>query len=240
VSNFSTFYAGPRDLPQSTPPDPINDASDGALYGIWNGADNMSIELLQRFDMFSLGLRVPIWQTDWSRGYGLIGPRIIVMWERFKWRTVDLDFLGNGTSTNNAIYNNIVSNRLYGVHAGGGYEWFLGENPLGAFSFSLDAECGLYGDWVKGRVKYYREDEATAASRARNFFRVAPSVEAKASLWWYPWEAVQVRIGYNLLALFNTIAAERPIDFDMGVINPSFNGTTRVLHGFDIGIGFVF
>src|SRR5687767_3343487 len=119
VTNFSPLYAGPRDLPESTPPDPLNDATDTALYGIWNGADNMSIELLQRFDMFTLTCRVPTWESEYCRTYGLIGPRIIVMYERFTWRTVDLDNLGNGTSGNNAKYTNIVSNRLYGVHIGG-------------------------------------------------------------------------------------------------------------------------
>jgi len=241
VTNFSPMYAGPRDLPQSIPPDPINDATDTALYGIWNGADNMQIELLQRFDMFTLTARIPTWQSENCRTYGLIGPRIIVLYERFKWRTVDLDFLGNGTSVNNARYTNVVSNRLYGVHLGCGTEWFLGEVPiLGGFSCSLDAEAALYGDWVKGRAKYAREDEGTAASRARNFFRAAPGAEAKLSLWWYPWEAIQVRIGYNVLGLFNTIASERPIDFNMGVISPVYNQTNRIFHGFDIGIGFVF
>ncbi|MCS7047209.1 MAG: hypothetical protein NZO58_12700 [Gemmataceae bacterium] len=241
VSNFSSLYAGPRDLPQSTPPNPAVDPSATALYGIWNGADNMSIELKQRFDMVTLTARVPIWQTDVGRVYGLMGPRIIVMWDRFRWRTVDLDDQGNGTAANNAVYSNIVSNRFYGVLLGCGQEWFLGDVPvLGGFSFSLDVAGSLYGDWVKGRVRWEREDRATSASRARNFFQVAPGVEAKASIWWYPWEAVQVRIGYNVLALFNTIASERPIDFDMGVINPGFNATHRVLNGFDIGISFVF
>lgn len=241
VTNFSADYAGPRDIPESTPPDPVNDATPTALYGIWNGADNMQIELLQRFDMVTLTTRVPVWDGEYCRTYGLIGPRVITMYERFKWRTVDLDQFGIGTAANNAEYTNIVSNRLYGAFIGCGQEWFLGDVPvLGGFSFSLDAAGALYGDWVKGRAKYRREDELTSASRARNFFRVAPGLEAKASFWWYPWEAVQIRIGYNFMGLFNTIASERPIDFDMGQISPVYNQTNRLLHGFDIGIGFVF
>lgn len=241
VTNFSPYYAGPRDVPQSTPPDPVNDATATALYGIWNGADNMSIELLQRFDMVTITGRIPVWDSEMCRVYGLIGPRVITMYERFKWRTVDLDDKSVGTSANNARYTNTVSNRLYGAYIGCGQEWFLGEVPvLGGFSFSLDAAGSLYGDWVKGRAKYVREDEVTAASRARNFFQGVPGVEAKASLWWYPWEAVQIRMGYNFLALFNTMASERPIDFNMGVISPVYNQTNRVLHGFDIGIGLVF
>jgi len=241
VTNFSPYYAGPRDVPQSNPPDPVNDATATALYGVWNGADNMSIELLQRFDMVSITGRIPVWDSEYCRAYGLIGPRVITMYERFKWRTVDLDDQSIGTSANNARYTNIVSNRMYGAFVGCGQEWFLGEVPiLGGFSASLDAAGSLYGDWVKGRAKYAREDGATAASRARNFFQGVPGVEAKASLWWYPWEAVQVRMGYSFLALFNTMASERPIDFNMGVISPVYNQTNRVLHGFDIGVGFIF
>ncbi len=241
VTNFSPDYGGPRDLPTSIPPNPATDPSATALYGIWNGADNMSIELLQRFDMVTITGRVPFWQSDSCRMYGLIGPRAIVMWERFKWRTVDLDFAGFGTASNNADYTNVVAQRMYGVHVGCGQEWYLGEMPiLGAFSWSLDAEGSFYGDFVKARAKYEREDGATSASRARNFFRPVAGAEAKASLWWYPWEAVQVRIGYNFMALVNTLASERPIDFDMGVISPVYNQANRVLHGFDIGIGFVF
>jgi hypothetical protein len=240
VTNFSPLYSGPRDLPQSTPPDPLLDPSPSALYGIWNGADNMSIEFLQRYEQVDITGRIPIWQTECFRSYGLIGPRAIIMWERFKWRTVDLDFQGIGTNANNATYSNVVSNRLYGVFLGGGHEWYLGSSPIGGFSTSLDAGVGLYGDWAKGRAKYERDDHATAAQRKRNFFRPAGSLEAKGSLWWYPWEAIQVRIGYNFMALFNTLASPEPIDFNMGIIDPEFRGVSRYLHGFDVGIGFVF
>jgi hypothetical protein len=241
VSNFSPMYAGPRDVPTSTPPNPATDPTATALYGIWNGAENMSIEILQRFDMATITGRFPLWQSDDCRIYTLFGPRAIIMYERFKWRTVDLDFAGQGTDSNNADYTNVVSQRLYGLHLGVGHEWYLGEMPhLGSLSWSLDAEASLYGDWVKARVKYEREDHATAASRARNFFHLAPGVEAKASLWWYPWEAVQVRVGYNFLALFNTLASERPIDFNMGTVNPAFDSVNRIFHGLDIGVGFVF
>ncbi len=58
---------------------------------------------------------------------------------------------------------------------------------------------------------------------------------------WYPWEAIQVRIGYSFIALFNTVASPRPIDFDYGRINPQFDtGINRLFHGFDIGVALVF
>jgi hypothetical protein len=239
VTNFSPLYAGPRDIPLSQPPDPF-DPTAGALYGIWNGAENMSIEFLQRYEQVDISGRIPIWQTDSFRSYGLLGPRAIIMWERFKWRTVDLDERGNGTAANNAEYSNVVSNRLYGVVIGCGHEWFMGTTPIGGFSWSLDTAAGIYGDWTKMRAKYEREDGVTSASRKRNGFRPAGSLEAKGSLWWYPWEAVQVRMGYNLMTLLNTLASPEPIDFNMGIINPDYRHVTRYLHGFEIGIGFVF
>jgi hypothetical protein len=241
VTNFPAAYAGPRDIPTSTPASPATDPTATALYGIWNGAENMSIELLQRFDMVTITGRFPIWQSDDCRIYTLFGPRGITMYERFKWRTVDLDFAGNGTAVNNADYFNVVSQRLYGLHAGVGQEWYLGEVPhLGAVSWSLDAECSIYGDWIKGRVRYELEDHSTSASHARNFFHIAPGLEAKASLLWYPWEAIQVRVGYNIFALFNTLASERPIEFNMGTVNPAFDSVNRIFHGLDIGVAFIF
>jgi hypothetical protein len=240
VTNFSPFFAGPRDAPRSNPPDPVNDASDTAIYGIWNGADNMSIEFLQRYEQVDITARIPMWQSECYRNYGLLGPRAIIMWERFKWRTVDLDFQGQGESANNATYSNVVSNRLYGLVIGCGQEWFLGESPIGGFSFSFDVLGGVYGDWAKSRVKWERDDHVTSASRNRNYFRPGFTAEAKANLWWYPWEAIQVRVGYDAMALFNTLASPYPIDFNMSSINPEFQSVQRYLHGLNIGIGFVF
>jgi hypothetical protein len=236
VTNFSPFYSGPPDFL----PDPIFGPSPSALYGIWNGSENMLIEFLQRYEQVDITGRVPIWQTECFRTYGLIGARAIIMWERFKWRTVDLDFQGIGTDSNNATYSNVVSNRLYGVFLGGGHDWYLGSTPIGGFSSSVDAGVGLYGDWAKGRAKYERDDHATAAQRKRNFFRPTGSLEIKGTLWWYPWEAISVRVGYDFMALCNTLASPEPIDFNMGTIDPEYRGVWRYLHGLHIGLAFVF
>src|SRR5437763_1739331 len=96
-------------------------------------------------------------------------------------------------------------------------------------------------DFVKGRARYELGDKSEAATRARNFVTMAPGVEGKLGLMWYPWEAIQVRVGYNFLALFNTVASPRPVDFNFGTIDPGFDaGINRLMHGIDIGIGFVF
>ena len=233
VSNFPIDFAGnPQNLAVGNP---------GATFGIWNGASLMQIEFLQRFDMVQLNTRIPIQQTDRYRSYGLIGPRAVVMWERFKWRTVDYDFLGLTTADSTAIYSNVVSNRMYGVHLGCGNDWFLGDTPVGAFAITADFETGLYLDLVKGRPRYELGDRSMTLSRARNLNTLVPSLEARFSLDWYPWEAIKFNVGYNFLAFFNTVASRRPIDFNMGTIDPEYNtGVTRWLHGFTMGVSLVF
>lgn len=233
VFNFPIEYSG----------NPLNTftGNPGATFGIWNAASNMSLEFLQRFDMFELSGRIPIWQTENFRNYGLVGPRAVVMWERFRWRTVDMDQFGSATADTTANYTNITSNRLYGIHAGCGYEWYLGDTPIGAFSCTLDLEGSIYGDFVKGRASYELGDRSTAAKRSRNMASIVPGVEGRLSLWWYPWEAIQVQVGYNAMVFFNTVASPRPVDFDFGSLDPQWeHGITRFFHGFTFGIGFVF
>jgi hypothetical protein len=73
-----------------------------AAFGIWNGASLMTIDFTQRFDDYELIGRIPIYQNDCCRFYGLIGPRHSSIWERFKWRTVDIQTqLPGGPATAN-------------------------------------------------------------------------------------------------------------------------------------------
>ena len=233
VVNFPPEFAGnARNL---------NAGNEGATYGIWNAATTMQILFVQRTDMYDLNARIPVWQTDTYRTYGLFGPRIVALWERFKWRTIDADQVGVAVNETVADYFNVISNRLYGVHLGGGYEWYMGSTPVGAFSFSLDAQASLYFDFANVRASYVRADEVTAASRRRDLTSLVPGLEAKASLWWYPWEAIQIHAGYDFFSFFNTISSPNPVDFNFGRLDPRFeSGSLRLLRGFSFGIGFVF
>ena len=233
VFNFPIEFAG---QPQN-----VALGNQGATFGIWNAASLMQINFVQRFDMVELTGRFPITQTAGYRSYGLLGPRAVIMWERFKWRTVSTDVTGVAGPEDVGLYSNVVSNRLYGVHAGMGQEWFMGDTPIGAFSLSIDTEASLYVDYVKGRARYERGDRFIAATRARNFWTLAPGLEAKGNIWWYPAQAIQVRLGYDIFALFNTMASRNPIDFDFGRIDPEWEkGITRYLHGLGFGVGIVF
>jgi hypothetical protein len=200
----------------------------GATPGIWNGASEMDIQFIQRFELVQASARIPIWETENYRAYGTFGGRAIIMWEKFWWRTVDRDVLGIATSDTTAIYTNIVSNRLYGPYCGVGHDWYLGSTPVGAFSVDMSINGAVYLDFVKGRARYELGDKSQAATRARNFYEVVPGFDGKIGMMWYPWEAIQLRVGYNMLALFNTAASPRPIDFNYGTIDPPFNGGSMV------------
>jgi hypothetical protein len=232
VFNFPIDYAGnPFNLGRGNP---------GATFGIWNAASLETISYVQRFDMVDFTMRVPFLQTDCYRSYGLIGPRGATLYDQFKWRTVDAD--QNGLSNNGTIadYSNITSNRLYGVGLGLGNEWYLGDTPIGAFSVSLDAEGSLYMDLIKGRASYQLADRSTEAKRARNLASLVPSAEARISFHWFPWEAVELQVGYDVFSFFNTYASPYPIDFNYGNLNPSWSPVTRLFQGVKFGIGLTF
>jgi hypothetical protein len=216
-------------------------AANGATFGIWNAASDMQIQFIQRYEQIQLNSRIPVWETDCYRAYGIFGPRALIMWEKFEWRTVDRDVFGRAVADTIANYNNIVSNRLYGVYVGSGHEWYCGSTPVGAFSVDLSVSGALYLDFVKGRARYELGDKSEAATRSRRLSELSPGVDGKIGIMWYPWEAIQIRLGYSFLAVFNTVASPRPIDFNFGTIDPAFEGwSNRLLHGIDVGIAFVF
>jgi hypothetical protein len=232
VFNFPVNYAGnPFNLVVGNP---------GSTYGIWNAASLMTIGYVQRFDLVDLSMRVPIWETDCYRNYGLVGPRGATLYDKFSWRTVDTD--QNGLSNNGTIadYWNITSNRLYGGVVGMGNEWFLGDTPIGAFSIAVDLEASLFLDMVKGRAAYELGDRSTIASRSRNLASLTPGLDGKIDLMWFPWEAVQFKIGYDFFAFFNTYASPDPIDFNYGAINPTWSPVSRIYHGVTFSVSFVF
>jgi hypothetical protein len=251
VFNFPADYAGPPQrvsriiqVPTSSLNNTIatqnNQPNNGAVFGIWNGASNELITYVQRFDQFDLSLRAPLFQTEKIRTYSLLGPRIVGLWERFQWRTVDIDIDGNTAPNWAASYTNTISNRLYGVFGGYGVDWYLGDTPIGGFAISLDAEAAVFYDFVKERAKYELGDRTTAASHNHNISSFVPEVAGNLNVWWYPWEAVQIRFGYSALAFFNTISSRQPVDFNFGSIAPKYDHVNRLFHGFNIGIGFVF
>jgi len=213
----------------------------GSTPGIWNGSAVQQLNFIQRFDQGEVTARIPTYESDCWRSYGLVGARAVIMWERFKWRTVDYDITGLSFQGYNADYTNITSNRLYGPHAGWGNELYLGSTPFGAFSVSLDLDAALLMDIVKERAKYELEDRSISAQRAIRAYTIAPELSGQLGFWWYPIEAIQVHVGFDMMCFFNTIGSRQPIDFNYGSLSPEWNHIpTRFFDGFRAGIGFVF
>lgn len=233
VSNFPIAFSGnPQNVVNGNP---------GATFGIWNAASYMEIEYLQKFDMFDIMARVPIWQTDSMRSYGKIGPRTYQFFDRFKWTTIDTDPLGNFTADTTASYTNFVRNNLWGVNFGCGVEKYLGENPLGAFSASVELNGGVYANFVGAEASYDLGDGTVSRIRDRQMLLISPAADVDFRLWWYPWEGIQVSVGYQFLTVFNTVASRRPVDFNYGSLDPGYSAwQTRWMHGMNFGVAFVF
>jgi hypothetical protein len=228
VVNFPNDYAGPALK--------VALGNPFAAYGIWNGATVETIEFVQRFSQYDINARVPIFETDYCRCYGWVGFRHVSLWERFKWRVVAEDFTGSANQDDVALYNNIVSNQMYGPDVGWGSEVYCCKG----FALSLDLKAAGMVDFVHEIASYERGDFATKAKRAKKTFEFVPELDAIASLWWYPIEGVQVKIGYNFLNFFNTISSPNPVDFNFASLNPEWKTTYRWIDGFNAGIGFIF
>lgn len=230
VYNFPNLYAGP--------PFKISTGNPFAIYGIWNGATNMQLLFTQQNTQIEGRYRVPVYEDECWRTYGFAGPRFFWIWERFRWRTEDADVNGLIDPSSVAIYNNIVSNRMYGGFVGIGNEWWLGNG----LSVSLDLNAAALLDVVKERasyelgIKFY-----TRAKRAKHDYTFVPELEGNLNLWWYPTEGIQLRVGYDVMAFFNTVAGKTPVDFNFGGLEPTWDrGVFRLFDGINAGIAIVF
>jgi hypothetical protein len=126
---------------------------------------------------------------------------------------------------------------MWGPTIGCGSEWYLGWG----FSAMLDLRATLHVDVVKERARYEREDRYIANKRARREYVFVPELDALANICWYPFEGIEVRVGYDLFNFFNTVAAQHPVDFNYGALAPPWDkGVYRMIDGFTAGIGFVF
>lgn len=229
VYNFPTAYAGPaQKLALGNPQ---------AAFGIWNGATEETVRFDQHLDQWDIGARIPMIETDCCRCYGLAGVRNLWLWENFKWRTVSYNFQGLADATDAAIYNNIVSNEMYGGFVGCGSECYLGHG----FSVSLDMRAAALIDFVHEEIKWQRGDFATEAKRSRREYTIVPELDATLSLWWYPIEGVEIRLGYDVKNLFNTISSPNPVSFNFNGLDPGWQHEAyRLIDGWRAGISFTF
>jgi hypothetical protein len=241
VYNFHPAFVGPQ---LDTAFD--SDANGGFnTPGVWNAAEIMDIKFTQRYQQAEVGMRMPLFATEYSSVYSLAGARFAWFFERFYWRTVDLGADGGAGNTNGdppaganvAIYTNTLSQRMYGAFIGCGHEVYLGN----MFSASLDLTAAAYMNVHKERAKYKLGDESVQAKFGREGFDIVPSATGEFNLWFYPVEGIQMRIGYMGLTFFNTRYMREPIGFNYGNIDPNYGTRVfRLVHGFNVGIGFFF
>jgi hypothetical protein len=217
----------------------------GSAFGIFNGATNMSISFRQFFQDVDIRARMPWYEDDCTRIYSIKGARFAWIWEQFRLRAVSADFLGNSAPSDVGVYENTVSNRMYGAFAGAGIERYLGCG----FGIGLEGDAAFLADIVKEKAILQNGDR-NDATRAVAFVRIkkaasnfAPVGEftANAQITWYPIEGIQLRAGYNFMTFLNTVASETPIAFDARSFDPNWqNRAVRFLDGFNAGIGFIF
>jgi hypothetical protein len=230
VFNFPNNFAGP--------PDKIGVGDFEAAFGIWNGASIMTLAFDQRFNQTQMTYRFPYYETECVRMSGLVGPRIAWIWERFQWITTDLPPSGTPNfDTDVAVYNNIVSNVMYGVHAGSSNEWYIGHG----FAVQLDLEAALFADSAALRASYELGNHfGVRNQRSRREWSVVPEFQGYLAMQWYATEGIQLFVGYNVFAFLNTWAAPQPVDFDYGSLTPNYQHVSRVFDGLSAGIAIAF
>ncbi len=234
VFNFPAQYAGP--------PFKVITGLPNALYGIWNGASAMTESFRQLWWQLEATYRVPIYDTECFRVSGLVGPRYFRIQDTYQWTTTDLGGPFPGIffeqPTWSAIYNNIVSNDMYGVHAGVSAEWYLGCG----FAAMLTVQGAAFVNVVREETIYELglKDATPQAKRSVRQYTLVPEIQATPAIQWYPWEGIQIRFAYDFMAFANTVAAPRPVTFDYSGLDPGYERVFRFFNGFTAAIAFVF
>lgn len=240
VYNFPQAYAGPTQKTTldglRVPPNPFV-LPNGLFYGIWNGASVETIRYTEDYTQWDIGGRVPLFDTSYSKIYGLAGVRMDWFMERFRWRAQSFDINGNSGPNDAANYTNNLSQRMYGPYIGCGHELYAGNR----FSMSADMNAGLLIDVIKERATYRLEDQSIENKRSVNDIGLVPTVGGNANLWWYPIEGLQIRVGYNAQTFFGTKNMTEPVSFNYGGIAPVYGYQGfRIVHGVNVGVGFFF
>ena len=210
---------------------------DGLFYGIWNGASNMVIAHKRWFTEAEIGGRVPLFESNSSKIYGLGGVRHYAFDERFRWRTESYGVDGSLTPQGVADYDNTLRQNMYGPYVGCSHEMYLHNN----FSVSTDLSATGLINFVSGRAKYQLGDDSVANKAHYRDTKLVPNVNANVNVWWYPVKGVQVRVGYMAETFFNTARMKEPISFNYGGLDPTY-GTSyfNLVHGLNIGVGVFF
>jgi hypothetical protein len=231
----SYVYGFPPDFAGA--PQKVSAGGPYSVYGIWNGASIMTEVLWQRAEQFYLTYRKPFYETECYRASALVGPRWVWFEDKFRWITTDTDLFGDQSPIYQAVYNNQVDNRLYGVFAGLQQEWYLGWG----FAAMLDLNAGGFLDVVRTYVDYQRGDRGGPENkRGRTMWRPVPEFQITPSVMWYPLEGVQLQFAYDFFLFLNTVASPQPVDFNYSALSPAYHDVARYFNGFQATIAFIF
>ncbi len=235
--NFPPEFSGPPNKIQTPGASPF------AAYGIWNGANIMTLQYQQRFQQWDITYRTVIRDTEDYRMSAVMGPRFAWIWEGFTWRTTSqgTDALGQAASgpADVGVFTNATSNRMYGAFAGCQNECYIGRG----FAVMLDTRAALLLDAVREKAEYatgLRFQGFPERKRSKTDWSVVPQFTGYLSMQWYPTEFIQMSVGYELMYFMNTITSGRPVDFNYGNDDPHWNHVNRLFDGFRAGIAFWF
>ncbi|NBO92500.1 MAG: hypothetical protein EBV06_09365 [Planctomycetia bacterium] len=234
----SFLYADVYNIPleYSGPPNKIAGASPFAAFGLWNGASVMTQSFRTRFQTYELSYKWNVIDEEYYRMKGIIGPRFAWFWDKYKWTSVNYsaDGTDGGGGPDTGIYTNIVSNRMYGVHAGTQCEQYLGHG----WSCIYEGQAAALMDVVKERAKFETGEKYGGypeSKYSRSEFTFVPQLQGSVGLMWFPWENVQLYGKYEGMVFFNTISAPRPVEFDYLRPRPNYESTIRWMHGWQFG-----
>jgi hypothetical protein len=70
---------------------------------------------------------------------------------------------------------------------------------------------------------------------------MVPEAEADLRVYWYPIPGVEIRIGYDFKAFFNTINSNQPVSFDFASPTPVYEHIPfREVDGWSAGLALIF
>jgi len=230
------FYVGVDFLflqgPSGASPDSILSlgyrTEDGTVYQFswwsqWFNPVNLNGLAFQgtKLEIIDFTFRLKAYETDCFRSFTTLGPRLILY-------SQDLTDPVFGFTNYN------VDNNQIGFFIGSINEWYLGSNPLGAFSFTLEGEAGLYVDEVRQVA-----GAGQFGSVATTSFSLTGSLQGKLGFIWYPWEAISIHAGVDVLWLLNEQAGHQP-QFLAGAVSAQLTSVWPWYAGLYLGFGFVF
>jgi hypothetical protein len=71
-------------------------------------------------------------------------------------------------------------------------------------------------------------------------YTLAPELSGTFGISWYPVEGIEFKLGYDVMAFFNTISSRHPVDFNFGTVDPAYESQFRIFDGFTAGLALVF